>query len=210
VNENDVINVKIGDPAIIRVDAFQDRQFTGEVREIANSAKTSGQGSQDEVTNFEVRIRVLDKEKRLRPGMSATADIQTKTVQNVVAVPIQCVTVRTTEGGKTAEQLQKDREAEAAKNRGQGAADVVDQRAQRAQERADRAALDRVVFVPDGDKVKLVSVETGIMDNSHIEIVSGLDEGAEVVAGPYSAITRTLKDGMKVTVAPPKTAEAKK
>ncbi|HEY5552976.1 MAG TPA: efflux RND transporter periplasmic adaptor subunit, partial [Opitutaceae bacterium] len=113
VNENDVINVKIGDTAVIRVDAFQDRPFSGEVREIANSAKTTGIGSQDEVTNFEVRIRVLDKERRLRPGMSATADIQTKTVENVVAVPIQSVTVRTSTGAKTAEQLQKDRESEA-------------------------------------------------------------------------------------------------
>jgi len=209
VNENDVINVKVGDTTLIRVDAFQDRPFSGEVREIANSAKTSGQGSQDEVTNFEVRIRVLDKERRLRPGMSATADIQTKTVKDVVAVPIQSVTVRTAEGAKTAEQLQKDREAEAAKNRGESAADVIDQRKQREQERADRAALDRVVFMRDGDKVKLTKVETGIMDNAHIEITSGLDEGVEIVSGPYSAITRTLKDGMKITVAPPKaTAKA--
>jgi HlyD family secretion protein len=206
VNENDVINVKIGDPAVIRVDAFQDRPFTGEVREIANSAKTTGMGSQDEVTNFEVRIRVLDKEGRLRPGMSATADIQTKTVENVVAVPIQSVTVRTSEGAKTAEQMQKDREAEAAKKRGEGAAEMVDERERRARERADRAALDRVVFVRDGDKVALRKVETGIMDNTHIEITSGLDEGVEVVSGPFSAITRTLKDGLKVTVPPKKTA----
>lgn len=210
VNENDVVNVKVGDPAIIRVDAFQDRPFSGEVREIANSAKTTGQGSQDEVTNFEVRIRVLDKEGRLRPGMSATADIQTKTVKDVVAVPIQSVTVRTAEGAKTAEQLQKQREAEAAKNRGESTADVIDPRKQREQERADRAALIRVVFVRDGDKVKQQKVETGIMDNTHIEIVSGLDEGVEIVSGPYSAITRTLKDGMKVKVAPPKRADKAK
>ena len=210
VNENDVINVKIGDPAVIRVDAFQDRPFSGEVREIANSAKTSGMGSQDEVTNFEVRIRVLDREQRLRPGMSATADIQTKTVENVVAVPIQSVTVRTATGGKTAEQLQQERASEAAKNRGDGAAEVVDQRKKREQERKDRASLDRVVFVREGDKVVLRKVQTGIMDNSHIEIVSGLDEDVEIVSGPYSAITRTLKDGMKVVVAPQRTAEKAK
>jgi HlyD family secretion protein len=210
VNENDVINVKVDDQAVIRVDAFQDRQFAGEVREIANSAKTTGQGSQDEVTNFEVRIRVLDKEGRLRPGMSATADVKTKTMENVVAVPIQSVTVRTAEGGKTAEQLQRDREAEAAKNRGESAADIVDEKQQRAQERADRAALDRVIFVREGDKVKLRKVETGIMDNTHIEITSGLDEGVEVVSGPYSAITRTLKDDIKVSVSPIKSATAKK
>ncbi|HUG10235.1 MAG TPA: efflux RND transporter periplasmic adaptor subunit [Opitutaceae bacterium] len=206
VNENDVINVKVGDSAAIRVDAFQDRAFTGEVREIANSAKTSGQGSQDEVTNFEVRIRVLDKEGRLRPGMSATADIKTKTVENVVAVPIQSVTVRTSAGAKTAEELQRDREAEAAKTRGEGAANVVDVRVKREQERADRAALDRIVFVLEGDKVVLRKVETGIMDNTHIEITSGLDEGVAVVSGPYNAITRTLKDGMKVMAPPAKTA----
>jgi HlyD family secretion protein len=153
---------------------------------------------------------VLDQEKRLRPGMSATADIQTKTVANAVAVPIQSVTVRTSKGGKTSEELQKEHDADAAKNRGESAADLVDQKKLREQERADRAALDRVVFVRDGEKVKLVKVETGIMDNSHIEITSGLDEGAEVVAGPYSAITRTLKDGMAVKVAPPKKPEAAK
>lgn len=207
VNENDVINVKVADSTLIRVDAFQDRPFSGEVREIANSAKTSGMGSQDEVTNFEVRIRVLDKERRLRPGMSATADIQTKTVANVVAVPIQSVTVRTATGGKTAEQLQKDREREASKNRGDGAAEMVDERQQRAQERADRAALDRVVFVKNGDKVSLRKVETGIMDNTHIEITSGLEEGIEVVSGPFSAITRTLKEGTKVSIAPAKRDE---
>ena len=210
VNENDVINVKVGDPAIIRVDAFQDRAFTGKVREIANSAKTTGQGSQDEVTNFEVRISVLDQEKRLRPGMSATADIQTKTVENAVAVPIQSVTVRTAKGGKTAEQLQKEHDAEAARNRGESSTDLVDEKKLREQERADRAALDRVVFVREGDKVKLVKVETGIMDNSHIEITSGLDAGVEVVSGPYSAITRTLKDGMNVRIAPPKKTDAGK
>lgn len=206
VNENDVINVKVGDRAVIRIDAFQDRPFAGEVREIANSAKTTGQGSQDEVTNFEVRVRVLDEERRLRPGMSATADIQTKSVENVVAVPIQSVTVRTSAGGKTAGELQQERERETARKSGEGAAAMVDERELRARERADRDALDRVVFVFDGGKAVLRKVETGIMDNTHIEIVSGLDEGVAVVSGPYSAITRTLKDGAKVTVAPPKKA----
>ena len=210
VNENDVINVKVGDPAIIRVDAFQDRTFQGKVREIGNSAKTTGQGSQDEVTNFEVRISVLDKEQRLRPGMSATADIQTKTVKDVVAVPIQSVTVRTTKGGKTAEELQKQHEADAAKNKGESTTDLVDEKKQREQEREDRAALERVVFVRDGEKAKLVKVETGIMDNTYIEITSGLDAGVEVVSGPYSAITRTLRDGMNIKVAPPKKADAAK
>jgi HlyD family secretion protein len=200
VNENDVVNVKVGDVARLRVDAFREREFRGIVREIASTARTTGQGTQDEVTNFEVRIRVVDPGVRLRPGMSATADIETKTVVDVVAVPIQSVTVRTLEEGKTADELREERAREAARERGESAAAVTDERRQRDRERADRERLRRVVFVREGDRVRQREVETGILDHTHIEIVSGLAEGEEIVTGSFAAITRQLKDGSRVLV----------
>ena len=113
VNENDVVNVKIGDKARITIDAYPGRKFEGSVKEIASAARTLGQNTQEEVTNFQVKIRIANKDLRLRPGMSATVDIETKTVENVVAVPIQAVTVRSREGSKTIEQLASERDAKA-------------------------------------------------------------------------------------------------
>ena len=107
VNENDVVNVKVGDTARISVDAYPDRKIRGVVREIASTALTRNAGTQEEVTNFEVKISIPDRSVRLRPGMSATADIETATVQNVVAVPIQSVTVRTTDSKLSPEEQEK-------------------------------------------------------------------------------------------------------
>ncbi len=203
VNENDVVNVKLGDRARIAIDAFPDRTFHGEVKEIASSAKTEGLNTQQEVTNFQVKIRIADKSARLRPGMSANADIETKTVASVVTVPIQSVTVRARDTAKTVEELARDREKKAKETQGEGAAAAVNERRQREDERADREALQRVVFVRDGDVVRQVPVETGIADLSHMEIRSGVKAGDEVVSGSFSVITRTLKDGMKVRVDKP-------
>ncbi|MBL9205819.1 MAG: efflux RND transporter periplasmic adaptor subunit [Opitutaceae bacterium] len=209
VNENDVVNVKVGDRARISIDAYPKRRFTGEVKEIASSAKTLGANSQEEVTNFLVKIRVLDRDVPLRPGMSANADVETTTVENVVAVPIQSVTVRTREGSKTIEQQAEERDKKAKENKGDGAASAVNQREQKERERADREALQRVVFVRNGDSVKQVVVETGIADTTHMEIKKGIKEGEEVVSGSFSVITRTLKDGSKIRVEPPKKPEGK-
>jgi HlyD family secretion protein len=206
VNENDVVNVKLGDRARITIDAFPDRTFHGDVKEIASSAKTEGLNTQQEVTNFQVKIRIADKSERLRPGMSANADIETKTVADVVAVPIQAVTVRARDTAKTVEELARDREKKAKETQGEGAAAAVNERRQREEERADRDALQRVVFVRDGDVVRQVAVETGIADLSHMEIRSGVKAGDEVVSGSFSVITRTLKDGMKVRVDKPASA----
>ncbi len=200
VNENDVINVKIGDKARVRVDAFQGREVLGTVREIANTARTAGAATQDEVTNFEVRISVREPAMQLRPGMSATADIMTKTVEHAVAVPIQSVTTRVRETNQTQEQLQAEREREKAERQGAGAAIAVSDAQRREQERLDRDRLQRVVFVRQGDKVVQRGVETGILDHTHIEVTAGLQEGEEVVSGSYGAITRDLKDGSKILV----------
>lgn len=210
VNENDVVNVKIGDKAKITVDAYSNRQFNGEVWEIASTARTLGQNTQEEVTNFVVKIRITDKDGALRPGMSANADIETKTVTDVVAVPIQAVTVRTRKDAKTIDQLAADREKQSQENKGEGAAAAVNQKQQKDKERMDREALQRVVFVRNGDTVKMVSVETGIADSTHMEITKGLKKDDEIVTGPFSVVTRILKDGDKVRLEAPKMAGDKK
>jgi HlyD family secretion protein len=211
VNENDIVNVKVGDHTTIAIDAFPGRKFEGTVSEISSSALTTGATSagsnqaalaasaSDEVTNFLVRIRITDKEAQLRPGMSGTVDIETETVKNVIAVPMQSVTVRA-EGGKTSEELQQQRTKEA-KERSGNDLEVVKEReeARRAMEK-----LQRVVFVKQGDVVKLRQVETGVADNTYIEIKSGVKVGDEVVSGSYAAISRTLKDGAKVLAEKPK------
>jgi HlyD family secretion protein len=210
VNENDVVNVKVGDLARISIDAYPNRKFAGFVKEIASSAKTTGAGSQEEVTNFQVKIRISEPGVALRPGMSANADIETKTAESVVAVPIQSVTVRSRDGAKTIEQLAEDRDRKDRESQGDGAAASVNEKQQSDRERADRLALQRVVFMRSGDTVKQVSVETGIGDTSHIEIKSGLKAGEEVVTGSFSVITRTLKDGSAIRIEPSRTEAAKK
>ncbi len=210
VNENDVVNVQAGDRARISIDAYPNRKFAGIVNEIAASAKTLGASTQEEVTNFQVKIRISEPGTALRPGMSANADIETQTVENVVAVPIQSVTVRSREGAKTIAQLAEERDRKARENQGDGAAAAINEKQQQERERTDREALQRVVFVRVGDTVKQVAVETGIGDTSHLEIKSGLQAGDEVVTGSFSVITRTLKDGSAIRIDPPKTGAGKK
>ena len=210
VNENDVVNVKVGDRARIAIDAYPGRRFNGVVKEIASAARTTGMNTQEEVTNFQVKIRIADKDVRLRPGMSATVDIETRTVADVVAVPIQSVTVRSREGSKTIEQLAEGRDKKAKETQGEGSANAVNERQQRERERADRESLLRVVFVRTGETVKMVSVETGIGDTTHMEIKSGIKDGDEVVSGPFSVIMRSLKDGAKIRIEKPKKNEDEK
>jgi len=209
INENDIVNVKVNDRAKVTIDAFPNRKFEAIVKEIGSAAKVTGQGTQDEVTNFQVKIRILDKDAPLRPGMSANADVETQTATNVVAVPIQAVTVRTREGAKTIDELAADREKKANEQKGDDSVAAVDEKQQRQVERSDREKLNRVVFVRNGDTVKMVPVETGIADTTHMEVKSGLKAGDEVVSGSFSVITRTLKDGMTIRVDQPKKDEKK-
>lgn len=214
VNENDIVNVKIGDHTAISVDAFPGRKFDGTVSEISSSALTTGTGAasnnqaalaasaSDEVTNFLVRIRITDKEAHLRPGMSGTVDIETETVKDVIAVPIQSVTVRA-EGGKTTEELQQQRVKEAKERTGNDLELVKE----REEARRTREKLKRVIFVRQGDTVKMRPVETGVADNSYIEVKSGVKVDEEVVSGSYAAISRTLKDGSRILVEKPKKEE---
>jgi len=204
VNENDVVEVKVGDTARISVDAYPDREIRGIVREIASTALTRNAGTQEEVTNFEVKISIPDRSLRLRPGMSTTADIETATVKNVIAVPIQSVTVRSTESDLSPEEQEKQR-VKAAQDDGENRADVTNERVEKQKERAQRLKLQRVVFVRKGETVHMQKVETGIADNTFIEIRSGLQPGAEVVSGSYTAISRKLKEGAKVAIEKQKT-----
>jgi len=217
VNENDIVNVKVGDSARIAIDAYPNRTFLGLVKEIASSADNngaSGSGSaaqssssvSDEVTNFIVKIRVADRSVALRPGMSATADIETQTVNGAVTVPIQSVTVRA-DGGLTPEELEKRNAKDAREKSGND----LDVKSERTEARRDRDKLLRVVFIKTGSTVRMQSVDTGIADNTSIEIRRGVKAGDEVVAGSYAAISRRLKDGAAVRIEKPKPepAEAK-
>lgn len=200
VNENDVVDVKVGDTARISVDAYPDREIRGVVREIASTALTRNAGTQEEVTNFEVKISIPDRSVRLRPGMSTTADIETATVRGVVAVPIQSVTVRTPGSKLSPEEQERRRVKEAAQDEGDNRADVTNETEQKQKERAQRRTLQRVVFVKNGETVRMQKVETGIADNTFIEVRSGLKPGDEVVSGSYTAISRKLKEGAKVAI----------
>jgi HlyD family secretion protein len=198
VNENDVVNVKVGDVARLSIDAYPDRRIDGVVREIASTALTRNAGTQEEVTNFEVKIRISDRSIRLRPGMSATADIETDTVKNVVAVPIQSVTVRNPDSNLSPEEREKLDAKRVAQDKTENRADVTNETLDKQHARQEREKLQRVVFVKDGDHVVMKKVTTGISDSTHIEIRSGLRVGEDVVSGSYTAISRKLKDGTKV------------
>ena len=199
VNENDVVNVKVGDTARINVDAYPDRPIRGVVREIASTASTKNAGTQEEVTNFQVKISIPDPPVQLRPGMSATADIETSTVENAVVVPIQSVTVRSTDSKLSPEEREKQ-SANRDKGDDDNRAQVTNLAQEKQKARAEREKLQRVVFIKNGAVVKMQQVETGIADNTYIEIKSGLKPGDEVVSGSYTAISRKLKDGAKVTI----------
>ena len=200
VNENDIVNVHVGDTANISVDAYPDRKIHGIVREIGATAITLNAGSQEQVTNFEVKISIPDHSVVLRPGMSATADIETATVQNAVVVPIQSVTVRTIDNSASPEEREKQENAEKAKEGSDNRADAVNEQREKQKARELREKLERVVFIKSGDKVKMQKVETGIADSTYIEIKKGIQPGDEVVSGSYTAISRRLKDGSKVAI----------
>ncbi len=183
VNENDIVNVRKNDRVIIGVDAFGKRTFQGEVREISNSAITESAGTQEEVTNFAVKIRIFNHQRLLKPGMSATADIETERVENALVVPIQSVTVRDDSEEKDKEKKSKPPEETGSERMRESPAS-----------RADDASRQGV-FVVENAVARFRPVETGTTDNTHIVILNGIQEGEKVVSGSYTAITRELRDG---------------
>ena len=199
VNENDVPNVKIGDKANVKIDAYGDRRFKGTVAQIGNTGKTTGSGTQEEVTNFEVKINLEREDVLLRPGLSCTADIETNMVKDAVGVPMQAVTIRTGDSNLSPEEIEKKKLKSAARDKGDNNADYVNERQEKAAQREEREKLAKVVFLKRGGKAQSVKVTTGISDDTYMEIKTGVQPGDEVISGSYSAISRKLKDGAKVT-----------
>jgi HlyD family secretion protein len=170
---------------LINADAYRNRTFRGIVSKIAVSSTNASSASisTDQVTNYTVHILILPSSYHdlieqhrkfpFKPGMSASVDIQTKRVENVLSVPVNAVTTR-----DFPDSLKKRYEAE------------------------NSDALRQVVFVYDEAKkeVLLRDVQTGIQDNQYIQITAGLKKGEQVVIAPYGAIARLLKDKSKVTV----------
>ena len=181
IGEIDVVLIEAGQTVRIEVDAFKDRKFKGTVTAIANASKSSSQSAMasssqsQEAPKFEVKIRIDDKEG-FRPGMSVTAEIETRSRKGVLAVPIQSVTTRLP------------------------AAPPPKTPAPREGKAAEPVKPVEVVFALEGDHVKKIPVKTGISDNDHFEIISGLAEGQQIVAGGYKAISKDLEDGKKVKV----------
>ncbi|HEY2951083.1 MAG TPA: efflux RND transporter periplasmic adaptor subunit, partial [Verrucomicrobiae bacterium] len=169
----------------------RDRKFTGTVTEIANTAKTTQAGMQQEATKFEVRIRVSEKEV-FRPGMSVTANIETRYRTNVLTVPIQSVTTR----------VPKKPEA---KNKA-GETATLTAAEKKKQDEANKPV--EVVFLMESRCAKMVKVKRGLSDESYVEIEDGVSEGQEVVSGGYKAINRELEDGRKIKIGPPKSETA--
>ena len=194
VNENDIVEVVPGDTAFIEIDAFPDTVFHGIVTDIAHSAITKGQGTIEEVTNYEVRIRLLDKLPSFRPGMSATADIATEVREDALNVPIQSITVRERETLKLKRGLEEKASDE----------ENSPEAGSKKKKRRQTDDLVEVVFVVKNGIVKMQPVKLGISDDSYYEVLSGLNEGDEVVTGPYKILSRTLKDGDRVKVYKPR------
>jgi len=184
VDENDVVLVKVGDTTKVEIDAFNEKSYKGIVTEIGHSAIIAQQGTQDQVINFKVKIRLLDKEEKLRPGMSCNVEINTETRSNVLAVPLQAVTVRET---KTMD-----------KSTGGGI--EVKKANEDDNKKINQSKIQSVVFLRKDNKVKLVNVKTGISDKGFIEIIEGLKEGDEIVSGNYLAVSRLLQDGSIIKI----------
>ncbi|MBN1404791.1 MAG: efflux RND transporter periplasmic adaptor subunit [Opitutales bacterium] len=194
VNESDVVNVSVGDKAAILIDAISDTPFSGEVVEIASSAMNSD--SNDDAVTFEVKVRISEADERIRPGMTATADIDTGYAEGVLTVPLQSVTVRDKQ--TVAKALKKAEIPEAPPQVGNEQSTRVDKK----RSRAELDNLQRVIFIVKDGKVELREVKTGISDSRYMEIKEGVKEGEEVVSGSYNAIARELNHDMQVQVQP--------
>jgi HlyD family secretion protein len=197
VGEIDVVLIHPGQKTRLEVDAFRDRKFTGVVTDIANSSKGSGSAtsaaasssqSQD-ATKFEVRIRI-DENEAFRPGMSVSAEIETRSRTNVLTVPLASVTTRAPKPNtkdKAATTNQVNASSQTATNSA-----VTDKKPK------ESSKMSEVVFAVEGDHVKMLPVKIGISDDNYWEITDGLTEGQEIVSGGYRAINRDLDDGKKI------------
>jgi HlyD family secretion protein len=189
VGETDVTLVNIGDTARIQIDAFPDKVFNGYVYEIANTATSKGTGTQEEVVNFIVKIRINNEaDLDLRPGMSCTVDIEVEKKDNVIAVPIQSVTTREEEGVNMISQGEKD------KNVPENLGTVKDEKISK------KVKPKEIVFITENGVAKKKEVKTGISNDTYIEITGGLEEDVEVVKGSFKAINKDLEEDTKVKI----------
>ena len=208
IGENDVVLMALGQRVWLEVDAFRNRRFEGRVTDIANSAKnndamtsTAASTTSVEATKFQVKIRVQDKDQFL-PGMSVTADIETRSRTNTLSVPIQSVTARSNEQLKPAKTGGSTTNSAAVTNVSVVQTNTV--RGSGAKSEEKTKAREVVFVVVGGDHVEMRFVKTGISDDNYYEILEGVNEGEEVVSGSYRAINRDLEDGSKVIQAIPK------
>jgi HlyD family secretion protein len=230
IGEIDVVLIAVGQNVRLEVDAFKDRKFSGTVSEIANSSGAAGLGAlaasssatSQEATKFGVKIRIKEKEA-FRPGMSVTAEIETRYRTNALTVPIASVTTRLPKD-KTDKSKKGDAKNELTVN---ASTNAIVANTNSSTSKTNTVALDNnstdsmkgdrkskeaakpieVVFVADGERAKMVPVKIGISDDSYWEIVEGLKEGDEVVSGGYRAIGRDLEDGKKIKKGVPEMAK---
>jgi HlyD family secretion protein len=179
VDENDITSIAVGQPATIEVDAMLGQPLQGVVSEISNSANASGTGTAEQKTEFEVKIRITNPPRTLRPGMTATASIVANTNENALSVPIQSVAVRTVD-----QLVMKGEKRQDAEDR----------------YRPDQDGFVEIVFAVDKGKATAKQVKTGIQSDERIEILEGLKEGEEIVSGSYRAISKDLVNGAMVTI----------
>ena len=203
LDETDVANLKIGQEADIRIDAIPDTSFKGAVTEIAGTGKVEGLGTQNQVTNFEVKVLLKDEVSQVRPGMSCSVDITTSHHPQVLNLPIQAVVIR---------ELNQDSLKALKSNGSEAVAATEDKQKSKndtlSQKKGKKKEVEGV-FVLRSGKAEFVPVESGIADKQNIEIVSGISEGDEVITGSYR-ILRTLKHGDKVKVSKKAKPEEKK
>ncbi len=193
VDETDVVHVAAGQPAKISVDAVPDTTFPGTVAMVGSSGRSSGGGTANEAINFEVKVRFDQPDPRLKPGMTADVDIETQTHRDVIAVPIQSLVARSRGVLDRDRKAAEKRAGKATGGRGTAAADTLDQEAR---DKRDKEIVEGVYKVVDG-VATFVPVTSGIADDTRIEVSGDLQEGAEVVSGPYRVL-RDLKEGTRI------------
>ena len=187
VDENDIVSVSVGDSARIEIDALPEKIYEGIVTEIASSATITGEGSTSQKTEFEVKINVLNPDLSIKPGMTASCNIITAVMDSVLAVPIQCVAMKTPDQLKAAPVKKNSSEIIANSNIPESYT-------------TDKDGFAKVVFVVDNNRTIAREVQTGIQSDTDIQIISGIDEGNEIVEGSFRAISQLLKNNTQVQI----------
>ena len=204
VNENDVVTVMVGDTAEIEVDAFPDTIFYGVVSEIAHTAQSMNLGSQEQVTNFKVKVKMIDPPGNIRPGMSSTVNIITEVRNNVISIPIQSLTARS-------ENYKRQAKSKAMKKKGgrkkmdEGVTEGKDNGGWKKDKTIEVVFILKDEFdgekAPKGKKYAVViPVDVDVDSERHYAVKSGVAEGDSIVTGSYKAISRELQHGTLVSI----------